>query len=159
MKTRTSQMKKLVISGILFYAAGRIASAGISVLSSDTQSAVSVYAGGAANLLSLIAGIIQLVLCVKILGAKVLREEPHRIKIRHLKIMTVISLVMDFAVAFANIGVVTYLALHPNEMLEFVVYAVNRVISVVSWILIILIFYRVLVSKAEFDEEEETTAA
>ena len=152
-------MKKLVISWILFYAVGRIASTGISVLSSDTESAVSVYAGGAADLLSLIATVIQFALYIKILASKVTREEPHRIKIRHLKKLVVAELIIDFGVAIAGAIIASYFAFNPNERMESVFWVTVRVIGVVSWILIILIYYRVLVSKAEFDEEEETAAA
>lgn len=157
MKTRTRQMKKLVISWILFYAAGRIAGEVISALSSDKQSAVSVYADGAVNLLNSIAGIIQLVLYVKILGSKVTKEEPHRIKIGHLKKLVVAELIIGFGVTIMGMISMSYFVFNPNERIESVFWVTVRVIGVVSWILIILICYRVLASKAEFDKAEETS--
>ena len=145
-------MKGLVISWILLYVANRIINAVMPAVQQSTQSGVTSYFN-VGDLLGTAASVVLLVLEVKILFSKV--EEPHKLKIKHLKAIVIFVLVLNIGMALVNPAILLYIYSNSMEALESAVFKVNLAVGAVSNILRVIICYRVLVSKAEFDVQEE----
>lgn len=158
MKTRTKQMKGLVISWILLYVANRIINAVMPAAQQSTRSGIASYLN-VGELLGTAASIVLLVLEVKILTSKVEVEEPHKLKIKHLKAIVIFVLVLNIGMALVNPAILLYIYSNSMEAFESAVFKVNLVVGAVSNILRVIICYRVLVSKAEFDVQEEAGKA
>lgn len=158
MKTRTKQMKGLVISWILLYVANRIINAVMPAVQQSTQSGVTSYFN-VGDLLGTAASVVLLVLEVKILFSKVSVEEPHKLKIKHLKAIVIFMLVLNIGMALVNPAILLYIYSNSMEAFGSAVFKVNLAVGAVSNILRVIICYRVLVSKAEFDVQEEAGKA
>ena len=91
----------------------------------------------------------------KILFSKVSVEEPHKLKIKHLKAIVIFVLVLNIGMALVNPAILLYIYSNSMEAFESAVFKVNLAVGAVSNILRVIICYRVLVSKAEFDVQEE----
>ena len=80
-------------------------------------------------------------------------------KIKHLKAIVIFVLVLNIGMALVNPAILLYIYSNSMEAFESAVFKVNLAVGAVSNILRVIICYRVLVSKAEFDVQEEAGKA
>ncbi len=154
MKTRTKQMKGLVILWLLLNVASAILNLVMPAAQFSIQSGITLYYS-VGVLLGVAAVIVMLVLEFKILNSKVGMEEHKKLTIRNLKVIVVLDLVISlgFSVIFA------FFVIIPNEVIESAFLIASQAVDPVSGIIHVIIFCRVLVSKTEFDIQEEAGMA